>query len=317
MEPTSRYPFNVRSFFTPYERKDIGNGLELWRGYFQSVRPAVGRMLLNVDISTGMMYKPGPLIDLALDFFGRQGNTPNMLAPSKGLPERMRRDLQQFLSGVKVTTSAGAGLGRPPRMITSLSREGAKQLTFQLQDGTITNVADHFRTAYNVTLRFPDILCAGVRMLISVHIPMSDMNSTQIGTHGEYIPFELCFVPPGQIARKQVPPEKTKAMVEFSTKSPSERLNSIRQGLGVSSHVQFMSFYADKVQVLAHGQSEFVRVRTSSLFICLRVLTRAAIWLPCRRDAAAEDPSASTEAPDVAVRIGQQGSHGGMYFTTL
>jgi eukaryotic translation initiation factor 2C len=54
MEPTMKYPFNIRSFFTDQECKRIGGGLELWRGYFQSVRPAIGRILINIDISTGM-----------------------------------------------------------------------------------------------------------------------------------------------------------------------------------------------------------------------------------------------------------------------
>jgi hypothetical protein len=49
-----KYPFNIRSFFTDQECKRIGGGLELWRGYFQSVRPAIGRILINIDISTGM-----------------------------------------------------------------------------------------------------------------------------------------------------------------------------------------------------------------------------------------------------------------------
>jgi len=30
-----KWPFNVRSFFTDLETKDIGSGLVLWRGYFQ------------------------------------------------------------------------------------------------------------------------------------------------------------------------------------------------------------------------------------------------------------------------------------------
>ena len=33
--------------------------------------------------------------------------------------------------------------------------------------------------------------------------------------------------------RKQVPPEKTKDVLEFATKRPVERLQSIRNGLGV------------------------------------------------------------------------------------
>ena len=34
--------------------------------------------------------------------------------------------------------------------------------------------------------------------------------------------------------RKQVPPEKTKDVLEFATKKPNERLGSIRNGLGVA-----------------------------------------------------------------------------------
>lgn len=30
-----KYPFNIRSFFTNQEKKEIGLGIELWRGYFQ------------------------------------------------------------------------------------------------------------------------------------------------------------------------------------------------------------------------------------------------------------------------------------------
>jgi eukaryotic translation initiation factor 2C len=44
---------------------------------------------------------------------------------------------------------------------------------------------------------------------------------------------ELCTVPPGQIMRKQVPPEKTKDVLDFATKKPEERLSSIRNGLAV------------------------------------------------------------------------------------
>lgn len=44
--------------------------------------------------------------------------------------------------------------------------------------------------------------------------------------------------------KRQVPHNKTKDVVEFATKHPQERLNSIKAGLGV----------------LQYGQSEYVRV---------------------------------------------------------
>ncbi|KIJ14680.1 hypothetical protein PAXINDRAFT_78763, partial [Paxillus involutus ATCC 200175] len=64
MEPPMKYPFDVRSFFTDRETRNIGGGLVLWRGYFQLVRPAIGRLLVNVNISTGTTYKPDPLLNL-------------------------------------------------------------------------------------------------------------------------------------------------------------------------------------------------------------------------------------------------------------
>ncbi|KAG6809550.1 hypothetical protein H0H93_015726, partial [Arthromyces matolae] len=53
-----------------------------------------------------------------------------------------------------------------------------------------------------------------------------------------------CYVPAGQIMKKQVPPEKTKDMVEFSTMKPVDRFRSIGEGLST---------------VLQYGQSEYVR----------------------------------------------------------
>jgi eukaryotic translation initiation factor 2C len=161
MAPNLRYPFNVRSFFTDRETRDIGGGIVLWRGYFQSVRPAIGRMLINVDISTGAMYMPGPLIDLALAVLERPGNT-NALAPRQGLPDRERVRLQRFITGIRITTSHGQRDRRPrPRVVRKLSKDGARDLTFDL-NGQQTTVADYFRGILNHPLRFPDVICVEV-----------------------------------------------------------------------------------------------------------------------------------------------------------
>ena len=85
-------------------------------------------------------------------------------------------------------------------------------------------VADYFQRLTNRPLRYPDLPCV------------------EVGS-GALLPIELCEVPPGQIMRKQVPPELTKNVLEFATKKPADRLDSIRRGLGV----------------LAYGQSDYVR----------------------------------------------------------
>ncbi|KAF9009003.1 argonaute-like protein [Cyathus striatus] len=225
MEPTMKYPFNVRSFFTNRETKDIGSGLELWRGYFQSVRPASGQMLINVDISTGTMYKPGSLLNLCLSFINKQD--PNALAPIRGFPDRERLRLQRFISGIRVLTShpgPGGKVVKTPRIVKKLTAAAANKLTFTLREGGSMTVADYFRTTQNRPLKYPDVICV------------------EVGS-GALIPLELCEVPAGQIMRKQVPPEKTKDVLDFATKKPRDRLESIKKGLSV----------------LEYGNSEYVR----------------------------------------------------------
>ncbi|KAJ7481095.1 argonaute-like protein [Mycena galericulata] len=244
MEPTMTYPFNVRSFFTNREIKDIGLGIELWRGYFQSVRPAMGKMLINVDISTGAMYKPGPLLSLCLKYINK--DKPNFLSPKHGFPDRERLRLQRFIVGIRVLTShAGPGGGvQTPRVVKKLSTSGASSLTFQLREGQTMTVAEYFKNTQNKPLQFPDVICC------------------EVGS-GALIPLELCVVPPGQLMRKQMPPEKTKDVLDFATKKPADRLQSIVNGLGV----------------LAYGQSDYVRQfgmaveTTDPLSIRARVLT--------------------------------------------
>ncbi|KAG6866468.1 hypothetical protein C0991_003986 [Blastosporella zonata] len=225
MEPTMTYPFNIRSFFTDRETKDIGLGLQLWRGYFQSVRPASGRMLINVDISTAAMYKAGPLLGLCLEFLNK--NDPNALATSRGFPDRERLRLQRHISGIRVLTkhaSADGTIQQTPRVIKKLSSAGANALNFTMREGGSMSVATYFQKTQNQQLKFPDAVCV------------------EVGS-GALIPLELCIVPPGQIMRKQVPPEKTKDVLDFATKRPADRLRSITDGLAV----------------LAYGQSEYVR----------------------------------------------------------
>lgn len=221
MEPTMSYPFNVRSFFTDKETKDIGGGIQLWRGYFQSVRPGIGQMLINIDISTATMYKSGRLINICLEFL-RKSN-PAALA---NIPDREFLRLNKFIAGARVITRTPGDAGRPPhaRVIKRLTRGSARNEEFTLREGGKSTVAQHFHKIFNRPLQFPDLFCV------------------EVGS-GAKIPAEMCSIPPGQIMRKQVPPEKTKDVLDFATKRPGDRLQSIRNGLSV----------------LAYGQSEYVR----------------------------------------------------------
>ncbi|KZT65768.1 argonaute-like protein [Daedalea quercina L-15889] len=229
MQPSLMHPFNARSFFTDRETVDVGGGIVLWRGYFQSIRPAIRRMLINVDISTAAMYKDGPLLDVCLAFLNYRN--PADLTPGPRFGERERLRLSRFISSLRVDVRAlqpaqpqpGRG-NRRPRVIRGVTRAAAAGISFDRNGQQIT-ITQYYQQVYNYRLKHPGIVCV------------------EVGNRGDIIPIELCQVLRGQLVKKQLSPEITSKFVEFSTKAPVERLRSIEQALGV----------------LAYGQSEYVR----------------------------------------------------------
>jgi eukaryotic translation initiation factor 2C len=164
MEPTLKYPFNIRSFFTDKEVKDIGSGIVLWRGYFQSVRPAIGKMLINVDISTGTMYKSGDLIPVCCEY--ARVNVKDL--PQFVANDRDRLKLQRFISGIRIRTKHTEQAGkdpRPPRVVKKMTHVGANKLTFTMREGGQMTVAEYFRRTQNKPLRFPELPCVEVSLL--------------------------------------------------------------------------------------------------------------------------------------------------------
>ncbi|KAJ7929277.1 hypothetical protein B0H13DRAFT_2310739 [Mycena leptocephala] len=58
---------NGRAYFSPAGKRSLpGTGVELWRGFFQSVRPTIGRMIVTIDTSMAAVYESGPLLDVAM-----------------------------------------------------------------------------------------------------------------------------------------------------------------------------------------------------------------------------------------------------------
>ncbi|KAI6043152.1 argonaute-like protein [Pisolithus marmoratus] len=189
-----------------------------------SVQPAIGCLLINVNISMGTMYKAGPLTDLCLDSLGRPGQL-QLLSPKKGMPDRERIRLQQFIAGIWIITMyTGQCVWKTPHVIKKLSTAGANSLSFTMHDSMMMTIAQYFHNILNRPLTFPDnIHCIEV-------------------VAAALIPVELCVVPKGQIMQKQVPPEKMKDVLEFAMKNPHDHLASITSGLAV----------------LVYGQSQYM-----------------------------------------------------------
>ncbi|KAK0472793.1 ribonuclease H-like domain-containing protein [Armillaria novae-zelandiae] len=236
MEPSLKHTFRVRSFYNDKIKAPLGNmPLEAWQGYFQSVRPVLNGLIVNIDISTGVMFKPGNLVETCVEFFSgyRRREEANKWLKAQSIPVMQRRRLQTFLFGVKVEAQTVAG---KKKMVTihKLTERDAASTMFTPTGGSQTSVAQYCAQA-NQQVQLPNIIC--------IQTPK-----------GAVIPLERCYIVPGQLSRAELTPDATRAMVEFATKKPDQRLSAIKTG----------------IQVLAYGQSRYVRdfgldIKTGSL----------------------------------------------------
>jgi eukaryotic translation initiation factor 2C len=70
------------------QARDMKGGIEAVRGYYSSVRLGASRIMLNLNVSHGAFYQPGPLVDLITAFVGVFGKDRDLL--------------NRYLKGVKV-----------------------------------------------------------------------------------------------------------------------------------------------------------------------------------------------------------------------
>ncbi|QRW00807.1 protein argonaute 3 [Ceratobasidium sp. AG-Ba] len=204
-EPISKFTFNTRSFFLPTGKRPVGMGLELWPGVFQSIRPAINSMHINIDTSTGVVFKPGPVIEHALAFLGR-----NQPADLSRLTARELHALQSRLKSLRIAITYIDGK-RLEKSIQGLTNTGAASTMFE-HNGQMISVAQYFQATFRKSVRYGNIPCVKI-------------SSRAI------IPMEYCEILPGQLMRKQIPQELTDEMVNFSRKRPEERLAAIKASL--------------------------------------------------------------------------------------
>jgi len=160
MEPSMRYSYNVRSFFIEDDQDartgDLRNGLRLWHGYFQSVRPAGNSIMINFDITTGVVFEGGPLIDLCLKHLHANDIKALVPRPDGMFHDRERHGLQHFMHGLRVHT-VGQYI---PRVVRKFTDSGAKKTIHKCTGKTI---AQYYHEITGQPLRYPHVICVEVR----------------------------------------------------------------------------------------------------------------------------------------------------------
>ncbi|CAL3969368.1 unnamed protein product [Diplocarpon coronariae] len=226
--------------------KVLGGGLESLRGYFLSVRPATGGLLLNVNVTHGVFLEPLRL-DMLFPRLGT-GNRVTLRTKLRGvsvqqlhLPAKRNRKNQEIPRVKTIWGLAHPDDGRRQTHRPRIARYGAgpKDVQFWLADAPPPGAGAGSEP--------PAPRAAGplagpklpVNQYISVlayfqikypHIKLDPRHPVvNVGSHDRpsYLPAEACLVLPGQPIQRRLSPDQTQQMITFACRKPWQNASSI------------------------------------------------------------------------------------------
>ncbi|KAF2706269.1 Piwi-domain-containing protein [Pleomassaria siparia CBS 279.74] len=198
--------------------RNLTVGLLAHRGYYSSVRTSVNRILLNVNVATAAFYKAGNLLELLRELRNEQGLNINGFVT--GLRIETNYLTQKDANGkVKKAPNGALLTRRSVHTISGLNMNkdaDTERFDWTNPQGKTKKVSitEYLRENYQVVLTTPRA------PLVNIAKP----NSRPI-----WIPAELCSVLPGQLAKRLLLPDQTRAMIEFAARSPFDNAQSIMQ----------------------------------------------------------------------------------------
>ncbi|XP_057858466.2 protein argonaute PNH1-like isoform X2 [Cryptomeria japonica] len=155
--PTQRFTPVGRSFFSPElgRRQSLGEGLESWRGFYQSIRPTQMGLSLNIDISSTAFIEPLPVIQFITHLLGKDV-TVGLLSDTD------RVKIKKVLRGIKVEVTHRGNMRRKYRIIT-LTSQPTQELMFPVdENSTMKSVVGYFNETYGITIRHAQLPCLQV-----------------------------------------------------------------------------------------------------------------------------------------------------------
>uniref|UniRef100_A0A0E0CTJ0 Piwi domain-containing protein n=1 Tax=Oryza meridionalis TaxID=40149 RepID=A0A0E0CTJ0_9ORYZ len=172
--PSARYAPFGRSFFSPDlgRRQPLGEGLESWRGFYQSIRPTQMGLSLNIDMSATAFIEPLPVIDFVAQLL-------NSDIHSRPLSDAERVKIKKALRGVKVEVTHRGNMRRKYR-ISGLTIQPTRELTFPVDEGgTVKSVVQYFQETYGFAIQHTYLPCLTVQRLNYLPMEMVKHNAYQ------------------------------------------------------------------------------------------------------------------------------------------
>ncbi|GMH03924.1 hypothetical protein Nepgr_005763 [Nepenthes gracilis] len=216
--PTTWYSSVGRSFYSPDlgRRQPLGEGLESWCGFYQSIRPTQMGLSLNIDISSTAFFEPLPVIEFVTQLLNKD-------ATSRPLSDADCVKIKKALRGVKVEVTHRGNMRRKYR-VSGLTSQTTRELIFPVDErGTMKSVVQYFRETYGIVIQHTQWPCL------------------QVGKQQRlnYLPMEVCKIVEGQRYSKRLNEKQITALLKVTCQRPHERECDIAQT------VRRNAYYAD------------------------------------------------------------------------
>lgn len=200
-----------QSFFhdKPSNFTDLGGGVIGCRGTHSSFRPVQNGLSLNIDVSTTMIVRPGPVVDFLIA--NQNCQDPFHIDWTKA--KRMLKNLR-----VKV--------GNQEYKIAGLSDLPCNQQMFTLkQRGDLAEI--------EITVYEYFINNRGIQLSFSAELPCINVGKPKRPT---YFPIELCNLVSLQRYTKSLTVLQRSSLVEKSRQKPQERMRALSDALKYSNY---------------------------------------------------------------------------------
>ncbi|MCO5572743.1 hypothetical protein L7F22_026502 [Adiantum nelumboides] len=214
--PTHRFCPVGRSFYSPNlgRRQQLGEGLESWRGFYQSIRPTQMGLSLNIDMSSTAFIEALPVIEFISQLLNRD--------VSRHLSDSDRIKIKKALRGVKVEVTHRGNMRRKYR-ISGLTSQPTQELTFPVDDkGTMKSVLEYFQETYGYSIQYPGLPCL------------------QVGNQQRpnYLPMEVCKIVAGQRYSKRLNEKQITTLLKVTCQRPSDRERDILETVRQNSYAE-------------------------------------------------------------------------------
>ncbi|XXG76760.1 hypothetical protein AAC387_Pa08g1049 [Persea americana] len=197
-----------RSFFSPDIRapQRLGDGLESWCGFYQSIRSTQMGLSLNIDMSSAAFIEPLPVVEFVAQLLGKD-------VMSRHLSDSDRIKVKKALRGVKVEVTHRRNVRRKYR-ISGLTSQPTRELVFPVDENSnMKSVIEYFQEMYGFAIQHTHLPCL------------------QVGNQkkASYLPMEACKIVGGQRYTKRLNEKQITSLLKVTCQRPKDRENDILQ----------------------------------------------------------------------------------------